>query len=129
LLHPVSGSGAISNLQFLPSDETKQDMVAVGDEQGHLHVLDLPKNLVRPAGKEKKAMEQLMQREEERVTYFLERGRTLEDLREQMERAEQMGGAAEAKAAVNQEAEDQKVDAEYHKLEAAFCEALGIEPR
>jgi WD40 repeat protein len=125
LMHPV-GSNGISNLMFLPSEEKKQDLVAVGDEQGHLRVLELPKNLVRPAGKELLAMEQLMSREEERVQYFLERGGQLAALREEMEKAEQVAAMGETKAAPNMEAEDQKADAEYRKLEAAFLESLGL---
>jgi WD40 repeat protein len=125
LMHPVSSVG-ISNLMFLPSDEKKQDLVAVGDEQGHLRVLELPKNLVRPAGKELLAMEQLMSREEERVQYFLERGAALAALREEMEKAEQNAAMADTKAAPNMEAEDQKADAEYRKLEAAFLDSLGL---
>merc|ERR1719281_597835 len=125
LMHPVSSVG-ISNLTFLPAEEKKQDLVAVGDEQGHLRVLELPKNLVRPAGKELLAMEQLMSREEERVQYFLERGAQLATLREEMEKAEQVAAMGETKAEPNVEAEDQKADAEYRKLEAAFLESLGL---
>jgi len=127
LLH-LCTSVAISNLRFLPADSEKQDMFAVGDEQGHLHVLDLPKNLVRPAGNERKVMEQLMQREEERVGYFLERNGTLQQMRDEMERQAQMGGTEEVKKEVNQEAEDAKCDADYRRLEAAFCDSLGITP-
>merc|ERR1719331_1436662 len=127
LLH-LCTSVAISNLQFLPSESEKQDMFAVGDEQGHLHVLDLPKNLVRPAGNERKVMEQLMEREEERVGYFLERNGTLQQMRDDMEKQAQMGGTEEVKKEVNQEAEDAKCDADYRRLEAAFCDSLGISP-
>merc|ERR1719487_247163 len=43
LMHPV-GSVGISNLMFVPPDEKRQDLIAVGDEAGHLRVLELPKN-------------------------------------------------------------------------------------
>ena len=78
-------------------------------------VLELPKNLVRPAGKELDVMGQLMGREEERVQYFLERGAALAALREEMEKAEQAAaiGGGGGKDAPNLEAEDQKADAEY----------------
>ena len=88
-------------------------------------VLELPKNLVRPAGKELDVMGQLMGREEERVQYFLERGAALAALREEMEKAEQNAAMqGDTKAVSNLEAEDQKADAEYKKLEAAFLANL-----
>jgi WD40 repeat protein len=124
LMHPV-GSVGISNLMFVPPDEKRQDLIAVGDEAGHLRVLELPKNLVRPAGKELDVMGQLMGREEERVQYFLERGAALAALREEMEKAEQNAAMqGDTKAVSNLEAEDQKADAEYKKLEAAFLANL-----
>merc|ERR1719398_647234 len=62
--------------------------------------------------------------EKERVGYFLERNGTLQQMRDEMERQAQMGGTEE----VNKEAEDAKCDADYRRLEAAFCDSLGITP-
>merc|ERR1711865_1270574 len=50
-LYHIIASVAISSMIFLPKmDQTQQQMLAVGDEQGHLHVLNMPKNLVKVAG-------------------------------------------------------------------------------
>lgn len=123
LAHPV-GSSPISNIQFLPSGSGQRDMVAVGDEQGYLRVLQLPKNLVKPAGKEQDAIQRLIQREEERVLYFSERPGALDAMRAEMEKQEQQGGQAETKA--DQDKLDKKAEAEYQQLQKDFCEQLGI---
>jgi hypothetical protein len=48
-------------------------MLAVGDEQGLLHVLEIPRNLKRPVPKEKNNAKQLFDREHGRVKYHARR--------------------------------------------------------
>merc|ERR1712238_609707 len=101
-------------------DAIGEQLLAVGDSNGTLHVLSVPKNLVRQAGKEKDTMARFLEREEARVRYFEERRHALADLRENMEREEQMAVDKEAaekeKPSANQEAVDNAAEAMYQKL-------------
>merc|ERR1719230_969804 len=85
---------------FLKPDVHNQpmadQMLAVGDALGHMHVHTIPKNLVRQAGKEVENMRKFLDREEERVKYFEGRRKELADLKEQMEKQAQMAADKEA---------------------------------
>ena len=62
----------ITSMEFMGSAEnanTNQQLLAIGDEQGTLHVYEMPRNLVRPVPKEKSLMEAFMTREWERIEY------------------------------------------------------------
>ena len=48
---------------------TNQQLLAIGDEQGTLHVFEMPRNLIRPVPKEKSIMTAFMAREWERIEY------------------------------------------------------------
>jgi len=54
-------------------DQTQKQMLAVGDEQGLLHVLEIPRNLKRPVPKEKNNAKQLFDREHGRAKYHARR--------------------------------------------------------
>lgn len=131
LSHPLA-SVAISSMVFLQNrDPNAQQMLAVGDEHGHLHVLNLPKNLVKPQGKELNAMQKFLQREEQRVEYFTKRREVLHDLKEKMEKDEQNAAqedetANQGKEAEDEEKEDTKAEAEYKKLELEIMANLGL---
>merc|ERR1719408_487502 len=51
----------------------KQQLLAVGDKVGNLHVFDVPRNLWRSATNEKSMMEAFLVREVSRVQYVAER--------------------------------------------------------
>lgn len=70
--------------------------LAVGDEQGHLHVLTLPKNLIRAGAKEFDMMKAFLDREEAAVTYFAERRAQLAEMKEELEKNAEGGMEAEA---------------------------------
>ena len=65
--------------------ETK-DMLAIGDADGHLHVMQLPKNFVRSSEKETNGMREFLEREEIAVTYFEGRKQVLADLAEELQK-------------------------------------------
>merc|ERR1719198_1934286 len=96
-------------------------MLAIGDGQGHVHVHTIPKNLVRQAGKEVENMRKFLDREESRVKYFEGRRKELADLKEQMEKQAQMAADKEAadtgKAAEDIEKQDHQAEQIYKKLE------------
>lgn len=105
--HAVT-SAAVTSLSFQNVVTTKDGkkteeancQLAVGDVDGHLHILVLPKNLVKPLNKEAEGMTKFLEREEQSVEYFSSRKTALAELKEEKEKAEQSGkDAAEAAAA------------------------------
>lgn len=133
-LSDIGASVAITSMSFLKpssSDKDKGDSeqrLAVGDAQGHLHVHNIPKNLVRQAGKELDAMRKFLDREEARVKYFQARKQQLTELKEHMEKQAQMAAdkadEVGGKAAVDEEKQDAIAEEAYRKLEAECIEQL-----
>jgi len=133
-LSDKGGQGAISSMMFLkyyPEGDNKiEQKLAVGDAQGHLHVHIIPKNLVRQAGNEIQTMKQFLDREEQRVLYFEKRTMELQQLKEQMEKAEQMAEAKEEDKPTQKTSDDQQqqmdvlAEHQYQKLEAECLEML-----
>merc|ERR1719263_284818 len=111
-------------------DINKDQMLAVGDVNGHVHVHLIPKNLVRQQGKELELMEKFLDREVKRVLHFQDRRQKLADLKEQMEKQAQMAAEKEeadkSKAAEDTEKLDAQAEAIYKKLEIECKEELGI---
>ncbi|CAD7958206.1 unnamed protein product [Amoebophrya sp. A120] len=103
-------SSAISSMCFHPEAETK-DMLAVGDADGHLHVMQLPKNLVRSSSKEVEMMEQFLQREEAAVVYFDKRKQVLGDLAEELQKQEGVVQEEEAATKSHEEILALKIEA------------------
>jgi len=63
---------ALTSMQFPsvgPDNRHYQLQLAVGDERGTLHLLEVTKNLARPAINEKAFVEQIIRREQARVDY------------------------------------------------------------
>merc|ERR1719379_1142897 len=109
-------------------DKNDNQMLAVGDAHGHLHVHYLPKNLVRQAGKELDNMRKFLEREEERVRYFQERRQELAELKENMEKQAQMAAdkeeAEKGKAQEDIDKADAAAEEIYQKLEEECLEQL-----
>lgn len=102
--------------------------LAVGDAQGHLHIQNIPKNLIKPGGREKENMRKFLDREEKRVRYFQERQQELKDLKDQLEKQAQMATDGQEKEKDKTECldkEDAIAEAAYQKLEAEVKEQLG----
>ena len=62
----------ITSMEFMDSAEkanTNQQLVAIGDEAGTLHVYEMPRNLIRPVPKEKTMMQAFLTREWQRIEY------------------------------------------------------------
>ena len=63
----------ITSMQFMDSAEkanTNQQLLAMGDDAGTLHVFEMPRNLIRPVPKEESIMQGFMAREWERIQYL-----------------------------------------------------------
>jgi hypothetical protein len=130
-LSDTGASVSISSMVFrepMKNDNAEQ-LLAVGDAHGHLHVLMVPKNLVRMAGKEQDTMKRFLEREEQRVKYFEERRVGLGSLKEQMEKDEQMAldkeAAEKEKGVADMDAIDKTAESAYQKLEMQVREELG----
>ncbi len=62
----------ITSMEFMDTPEkatTNQQLLAIGDEVGTLHVYEMPRNLIRPVPKEKSIMQAFMAREWKRIEY------------------------------------------------------------
>mmetsp|Transcript_15965 Transcript_15965/g.37684 ORF Transcript_15965/g.37684 Transcript_15965/m.37684 type:complete len:844 (+) Transcript_15965:19-2550(+) len=66
-------SSAITSLEFWSESKTHQQLLAVGDEHGTLHIMEMPRNLRRPTGHEENVMRSYYDREERRVQYMQDR--------------------------------------------------------
>lgn len=81
LSEPVA-SGKVTSMEFYSAKGpggAMQQLLAVGDEQGNLHVLDLPRLLSKPLHAEKETMQTYVLREARRVEYVNERAAAREE--------------------------------------------------
>lgn len=130
LFHSVT-SAAIASMGFQSvyneSDSAvAASQLALGDVDGHLHVLSLPKNLVRPGQKEFDLMKQFFEREEASVEYFAERRAVLLELREEMEKQAQESVKDEVKGEEDYDAKVSASEAAYRRFEAEQKALLGL---
>merc|ERR1719164_43920 len=88
----------VTAMEFLPpaSLAAKQQLLAVGDKVGNLHIFEVPRTLSRSATNEKSLMEAFVAREVSRVQYVSER---MEIRREEAAANAAEGGADGAPAA------------------------------
>ncbi|GBG81978.1 hypothetical protein CBR_g34157 [Chara braunii] len=133
--HEPSMGANVSSVQITSMDfclQSGPQLLAVGDAQGVLHIMELPRNLRRPIYKEKQYMRNFFEREIDRVNYVAiragiraaemgQREMTPQDARPgekgQKEASSKKGAQ---KAAAEKEAYDAKMETEYMRLEKAF---------
>merc|ERR1712032_987778 len=130
-LSDAGASVAISSMIFLKHGDMSVDQrLAVGDAQGHLHVHNIPKNLVRQAGKEFDNMRKFLEREHERVTYFEKRRAQLAELKEKLDKQAQMAAdkdeAEKGKPVIDEDKLDAQAEEAYQKLEQECIEQLKL---
>jgi WD40 repeat protein len=131
----------LTSMEFFHSAQsTKQQLLAAGDEQGTLHVFEMPRNLIRPVHKESAVMQTFLDREFELSSYVKA---TADDGGFSQPPLDAFAGgpaggagepAVEAKEEVNaaEEARQQqrelakREDEDFDKLETAFMEMLGL---
>lgn len=144
----------LTSLAFWNIKSTAQQYIAVGDSNGTLFVLDIPRNLRRPLGAEEGVVKGYFDREVSRVEYCrarldTERNEGAELAREQAEEEARQAelAAKEAQAQADQQAQgnnaattaaaqtstseaekliDEKQEAAYKDMEAKFWEELGL---
>jgi WD40 repeat protein len=60
----------ISSMEFMPGATARQQLLAIGDDVGTLHVYELPRGLTRPVPREKALMGQFIEREWAHIQYL-----------------------------------------------------------
>uniref|UniRef100_A0A0G4FYU7 Uncharacterized protein n=1 Tax=Chromera velia CCMP2878 TaxID=1169474 RepID=A0A0G4FYU7_9ALVE len=126
---PLLLSSAVGNKKkdTNPVEVALQQM-AIGDENGNLHVLELPKSMKKAIQNEQKVMRLFLEREAERCKYQIRRATELEKMKEEHDRmmlmqSDQDDGAADP----NSEQEALRaLQEEYEGLERLFREELGL---
>lgn len=136
-------SGDIGCIRFWPRpEEKKEQLLAVGDAAGVLHVMELPRSLRRATNGEKAQMDGFLRRETDRVKDVDGR---LEGREAQIEELERRMAAEEAAAAALKKEEEaaaaraekkkssrkvltdeDKADEEFDKMERQFLINLGL---
>lgn len=132
-------SGGIGAIKFWSRTDKRQQLLAVGDAAGVLHIMDLPPNLRRPMHKEKELMEKFLNRELDRVGDVEERGKEREKDLKAREEAEKDagagggggGGGAEGGGAPTSDKQVEltvveKAEAEYKAFEREFMVQMGL---
>ncbi len=72
--HSSLAACAITSMEFWPHNHSRQQLLAVSDISGNLHILEIPRNLWRSQNNEETIMENFFQREVRRVEYSQIRG-------------------------------------------------------
>lgn len=130
----------ITSMEFLPPTTlaAKQQLLAVGDMVGNLHVFDVPRNLWRSSANEKNLMDVFLTREVSRVQYVAERMKVRReedgaagdedenDAPAAPVEGVQSGGAAVAEEVEMNAEELAAAEAEYKEVEAKLMEELGF---
>lgn len=127
---PVA-SCAITSMEFWPDTDPKhQQLLAVGDANGNLHVLDVPRNLRRRVTNEEGSMKSFFLREVSRVAYveqrMVTRAAEREGASQKEEEAEPPVKDAPAAALPSEDKEAELAEAEYLQMEARFKAQLGL---
>ncbi|CEM18576.1 unnamed protein product [Vitrella brassicaformis CCMP3155] len=129
LTHTVT-SVAITSLAFQKTSKKPDALaqLAVGDENGNLHILALPKNLTKQAGNEMRTMSDFFAREDSRVEYCQAKLTDLRQMAEELEKKKQMDGELMEITEIRDDEDKllERAEAEYRALEKQFKEALGL---
>jgi len=110
-----------------------QQMLAVGDSVGALHIMELPRNLRRPVANEKTLMQSFLSRQESRLSFKEKELVPARAARHaELEAAAAAAAAKENEASTrprdtgNQVSAQEKIEMEYEKLERDFMIELGL---
>ncbi|PFX30161.1 Dynein intermediate chain 2, axonemal [Stylophora pistillata] len=108
---------------------SKQQLLAVGDSMGTLHVMEVPWNLRHPSANEANAMENFFEREVKRLAFVEERMKIREQEKKQLEAEEskrQQEGKRAEESDADIEAKQRMEYQEYLQMEKQLLEELGI---
>ena len=102
-----------------------QQMLAVGDDQGTVHVLQIPRNLRRSPANERQFISAFIAREEQRVAYVK---RQLAETAEERQAGKAGGDAPVPVADKGDDDEEDKLELAFRALEETFVEEMGLKP-
>ena len=127
-------SGGIGAIKFWPHVDKRQQLLAVGDAAGVLHIMDLPRNLRRPMHREEEMMQKFLDRELDRVKdveeRIVEREKDLKAREEAEKDAAGGSGGAEGDGAPGEKkvelTVDEKAEQEYRAMESEFMISMGL---
>eukprot|EP00163_Fabomonas_tropica_P007615 TRINITY_DN17322_c0_g1_i1.p1 TRINITY_DN17322_c0_g1~~TRINITY_DN17322_c0_g1_i1.p1 ORF type:complete len:1010 (-),score=296.65 TRINITY_DN17322_c0_g1_i1:345-3374(-) len=109
-------------------------LIAVGDSHGTAHVLELPRNLVRPIHTEEQIMQNFFDREVERVSYMEKRNDFRRREIQEMERQQQMAEREDEEDVDEEQTQEElrnieaaRAEEAYRAMEANFKLELGID--
>ncbi|XP_058964872.1 dynein axonemal intermediate chain 3-like [Pocillopora verrucosa] len=108
---------------------SKQQLLAVGDGMGTLHVMEVPWNLRHPSANEANAMENFFEREVKRLAFVEERMKIREQEKKQLDAEEskrQQEGKRAEESDADIEAKQRMEYQEYLQMEKQLLEELGI---
>jgi len=131
LQHNV-GPVAITALEFWTDNNANLQLLAVGDAQGTLHILEIPRNLRRPLPNEQNLIDGLLQRELARVRYmhtrmaFREKELAVKEAEDEEKR--RVEEEAAAKAAAEEAAAREAAEAEAQALAAGDEQVVEEKP-
>ena len=116
---PVSPT-SITSMEFLIKGNSQ--LLAVGDDQGTVHVLEVPRNLRRAANNEKAFAQNFFVREEQRVEY-IQRAAESGNAESGDGKAD---GAPPAEPKEGEPTPAEKLEMEFTALEEVFMEEMGL---
>lgn len=102
-LHFTVGSDSISTMEFWQNSNMSVQYLAVGDQTGKLHIVDIPRALRRPLANEEQFMKDFYEREITRVKYFQEREELHSVRRATLQREQELREKQDANAALQNE--------------------------
>ena len=112
----------MTSLEFTTS-ATRQ-LLAVGDDAGTVHVMEVPRNLRRAAANEKAFAVNFFEREEKRVEFVERRAAELAEAPGREAPAEATGAPAEPKE--GEATAEEKLEAIFRATEEKFLEEMGL---
>ncbi|XP_022533007.2 dynein axonemal intermediate chain 3 isoform X1 [Astyanax mexicanus] len=108
----------------------KQQLLAVSDHLGTLHILEVPRRLLHPSSKEKLNVSMYFEKEVERLIYFEKRQEMRAKEKREMDAEEQRRkmeiGAVSMKSVKEAEQDELKEWEEYRKLENLLLKNMGL---
>lgn len=126
----------ITAMEFLPSSHSRQQLLAVGDESGTLHIFEVARTITRPINREEAIMSTFLERESKRIRNLLDESGELSHNKDQAKSEVDIPNPAGRRIDKETEGESkretkedlQREDDDFLKLESIFVTELGLEP-
>ncbi len=116
--------GAVTSMEFHVASPSRQ-LLAIGDDQGTVHVMEVPRNLRRAVNNEKQFASNFFAREEKRVAYVQRR----KEIRAAEKDAPKDEGQPPPKDDAKEgESPEDKLEAAFRAYEETFKEEMGLNP-